>query len=249
MNGQSKALSNKAAKSRAVVRAAPLVLGGARDVMPPNRALVLYERTGDSWRAVRAHGWHAAGKDQGMKTITTAPTSDGNEPRSTGLTAAATAPGLGLTDEARAASINGLTLLLADAITVRDLYKKHHWQASGPSFYALHLLYDKHAGEQGAIVDALAERIQTLGGFAIAMGGDVARITRIEAPPREAEPAAAQFLRLLRAHEQLLVAARTLARHAAALGDDGTADLVISEVVRTNELEAWFLKEQLPSDP
>ena len=156
---------------------------------------------------------------------------------------------LGLGDDARAASVTGLNQILADTIVLRDLYKKHHWQTSGPSFYALHLLFDKHAEEQTRLVDALAERVQILGGVALAMSGDVTQTTRIEAPPRGREEVPVQISRLLEAHEHILIEARTLARAAAGLGDDGTNDLLVSEVVRTNELQVWFLSEHLVDTP
>src|SRR5438105_5181274 len=76
-----------------------------------------------------------------------------------------------------------LNQLLADSITLRDLYKKSHWQVAGPTFYQLHLLFDKHFDEQVELVDSIAERIQLLGGVSIAMAHDVAEITRIERPP------------------------------------------------------------------
>src|SRR6202007_7938 len=77
-----------------------------------------------------------------------------------------------------------LNQLLADSMTLRDLYKKSHWQVAGPTFYQLHLLFDKHYGEQVEIVDGIAERIQLLGGLSLAMAADVAEPTRIERPPR-----------------------------------------------------------------
>jgi len=156
---------------------------------------------------------------------------------------------LGLGDEARSTSVNGLNQILADSITLRDMYKKHHWQLSGPTFYALHLLFDKHAGEQTEIVDALAERIQTLGGIAIAMGGDVSQMTKIERVPRGREEVPVQISRLLEAHEHILIASRALARKAAELGDDGTNDLLVSEVVRTNEAQVWFVSEHVVDTP
>jgi starvation-inducible DNA-binding protein len=55
---------------------------------------------------------------------------------------------------------------LADTMMLRDLYKKHHWQVAGQTFYQLHLLFDKHYTEQSTLVDALAERIQSLGASA-----------------------------------------------------------------------------------
>jgi starvation-inducible DNA-binding protein len=109
---------------------------------------------------------------------------------------------LGLGEAVRAKSVAALNRLLAHAMALRDLYKKAHWQTSGAIFYSLHLLFDKHCGEQLEIIDALAERVQTLGGVALA-------------------------------HE------------AAERGDDGTNDLIVSTLARTNELQSWFLHEHL----
>jgi len=156
---------------------------------------------------------------------------------------------LGLGDEARLTSVNGLNQILADSMMLRDMYKKHHWQLSGPTFYELHLLFDKHASEQTEIVDALAERIQTLGGMAVAVANDVAEMTKIERPPRGREEVPVQISRLLEAHEHILIEARALARKAADLGDDGTNDLLLSEVVRPNEMQVWFVSEHVVDTP
>jgi starvation-inducible DNA-binding protein len=142
-----------------------------------------------------------------------------------------------------------LNLLLADTITLRDLYKKSHWQVAGPTFYQLHLLYDKHHGEQLELVDSIAERIQLLGGISIAMAADVAETTQIERAPRGREEIPVQLSRLLDAHKIIIGECRTLARRATALGDDGTNDLVVSQVLRTSELQAWFLSEHLVNVP
>lgn len=142
-----------------------------------------------------------------------------------------------------------LNLLLADSMTLRDLYKKSHWQVSGATFYQLHLLFDKHYDEQVEIVDTIAERIQLLGGVSIAMAADVAETTRIERPPRGREEVPVQISRLLEAHQILVRHCRTLASRASDLGDDGTNDLVVSDVLRPNELQAWFLSEHLVDAP
>src|SRR5262245_15111466 len=57
---------------------------------------------------------------------------------------------IALAESTRRVSVTNLNQLLADTITLRDLYKKHHWQVSGATFYQLHLLFDKHASEQTA---------------------------------------------------------------------------------------------------
>jgi starvation-inducible DNA-binding protein len=142
-----------------------------------------------------------------------------------------------------------LNVLLADSITLRDLYKKSHWQVAGPTFYQLHLLYDKHFAEQVELVDAIAERIQLLGGVSLAMAHDVAETTRIERPPRGREEVPVQISRLLDAHQIIIGDSRSLARRASLIGDDGTNDLVVSEVLRTNELQQWFLNEHLVNVP
>jgi len=142
-----------------------------------------------------------------------------------------------------------LNLLLADTMTLRDLYKKSHWQVAGPTFYQLHLLFDKHYDEQVELVDSIAERIQLLGGVSIAMAADVAEFTRIDRPPRGREEVSVQLSRLLDAHKIIVGESRKLARRASELGDDGSNDLMVSEVLRTNELEIWFLSEHLVDVP
>jgi starvation-inducible DNA-binding protein len=146
-------------------------------------------------------------------------------------------------------SVEHLNQLLADTMTLRDLYKKHHWQVAGPTFYSLHLLFDKHFEEQTVLVDAVAERIQALGGVSLAMAPDIAEVTLIPRPPKGREAAPVQISRLLHAHQIVLKEARTMARLAADLGDDGTNDLLVSSVIRTNEAQVWFIGEHVVDVP
>jgi starvation-inducible DNA-binding protein len=156
---------------------------------------------------------------------------------------------LGLGEDVRRESVEALNLMLADTCVLRDLYKKHHWQVSGATFYQLHLLYDKHYEEQSKLVDLLAERVQTLGGVAVAMAHDIADTTRLERPPRGREEVPVQLSRLLEAHERVLIEARAAAKRAGESGDDGTNDLLVSDVIRTNEMQVWFVSEHLVETP
>ncbi len=158
-------------------------------------------------------------------------------------------PPLELDSPVRLEMTEQLNLLLADTMTLRDLYKKSHWQVSGPTFYQLHLLFDKHYDEQSELVDSLGERIQLLGGVSIAMAADVAETTQIKRPPRGREEVPVQLSRLLDAHQIVIRECRVLAERASKLGDDGTNDLVVSDVLRTNELQVWFLSEHLVDMP
>jgi starvation-inducible DNA-binding protein len=156
---------------------------------------------------------------------------------------------LDLEEPVRLEMTEQLNQIVADTMTLRDLYKKSHWQVAGPTFYQLHLLFDKHFGEQAELVDTIAERIQLLGGISIAMAPDVAETTRIERAPRGREEVPVQLSRLVDAHQQIISLVRVVARRASALGDDGTNDLLVSQVLRTNELQTWFLSEHLVNMP
>src|SRR5271169_3721916 len=156
---------------------------------------------------------------------------------------------IALDETACESSIINLYQILADTMTLRDMYKKHHWQVAGATFYQLHLLFDKHHGEQDELVDTIAERIQILGGVSIAMAADVAETTIIPRPPRGREEVPVQISRLLEAHEFILKEARAMARQASENGDDGTNDLLVSDVIRTNELQVWFVAEHVVESP
>jgi starvation-inducible DNA-binding protein len=156
---------------------------------------------------------------------------------------------LGLSRDTRLYSCQRLNQVLADTQILYALYKKHHWLMRGATFYQLHLLLDKHAGEQLELVDMVAERVQTLGGVAVGDPRHVAEITVIPRPPDGAEEVPAMLSRLLEAHETILVDAHDAAAKAAEMGDDGTNDLLVSNIIRTGELQAWFLAEHLVDTP
>jgi starvation-inducible DNA-binding protein len=156
---------------------------------------------------------------------------------------------IALSEKVCARSADNLNQVLADTMTLRDLYKKHHWQVAGHTFYQLHLLFDKHFTEQSELVDTIAERIQALGAISIAMAADVAETSMIPRPPRGREEVPVQISRLLHAHEMILLEARTMAKQADKDGDDGTNDLLVSDVIRTNELQVWFLAEHVVDVP
>src|ERR1700732_5195840 len=156
---------------------------------------------------------------------------------------------IALDEKVCASSAENLNQLLADTMTLRDMYKKHHWQVAGHTFYQLQLLFDKHHGEQDELVDEIAERIQLLGGISLAMAADIAETTMIERPPRGREEVPVQISRLLEAHEIILKEARTMAKQASDAGDDGTNDLIVRHGIRSNELQVWFIAEHVVDVP
>jgi len=150
---------------------------------------------------------------------------------------------IALAESTRQEGVDNLNQLLADTITLRDLYRKHHWQTSGTSFYQFHLLFDKHFREQDMLVDAIAERIMQLGGVSVAMAADVVEMTLIPRPPKGRERVPEQLARLLYSHEIVLEEARAMTRYAERDGDFGTSDLIVSNIIRTNETQVWFIAQ------
>ncbi len=156
---------------------------------------------------------------------------------------------IALSHEARLQSSQLLNQILADTMILYSLYKKHHWQMRGPTFEQLHLLLDKHAGEQLELIDTLAERVQILGGVAIADPRHVAEVTTIERPPDGVEEVGAMLARLLSAHEAIITAVRAAIEQTAQNGDGGSNDLLMGDVLRTHEQQVWFLAEHLVDTP
>ena len=154
-----------------------------------------------------------------------------------------------ISDDARLESTTLLNQLLADTMTMRDLYKKAHWQVTGPTFYQLHLLFDAHYKKQAKLIDTIAERIQMLGGVTVALSFDVAEMTSIPRAPRDREEVPVMISRILQAHEIILKQCHSIAKKADDSGDDGTNDLAVSDVMRENEQEVWFISEHLADTP
>jgi starvation-inducible DNA-binding protein len=156
---------------------------------------------------------------------------------------------IALSHEARLLSCQLLNLILADTMILYSLYKKHHWQMRGPTFEQLHLLLDKHAGEQLELIDALAERVQMLGGVAIAEMRHVAEVTTIARAPNGVEEVPAMLARLLSAHEEVITAVRAVIEQTSQNGDDGSNDLLMGDVLRTHEQQVWGVAEHLVDTP
>ena len=156
---------------------------------------------------------------------------------------------IGLDESARAESCEIINEILADTTVLWSLYKKHHWNVSGPTFYQLHLLFDKHADEQLALIDLLGERVQSLGGIAVGDPRHAAELTTIERAPDGAEDVPAQITRLLRAHEEIIGKVRRGIRATEKNEDWGSNDLLMSDVLRRHELQVWFLAEHLVDVP
>jgi starvation-inducible DNA-binding protein len=156
---------------------------------------------------------------------------------------------IGLPDSAKSKSCELLNGILADSMILYSLYKKHHWLVAGPTFYQLHLLFDKHAGEQTELIDLLAERVQSLGGIAVGDPRHAAELTTIPRPPDGAEDMTVMIDRTLAAHEIVIRKVRTAIEATEKSEDWGTNDLLMGDVLRRHELQVWFIAEHVVDVP
>jgi starvation-inducible DNA-binding protein len=154
-----------------------------------------------------------------------------------------------LPEPARASSVETLNEILADTTILYALYKKHHWNVAGPTFYQLHLLFDKHAEEQAELIDAIAERIQMLGGIAVGDPRHAAELTTIERAPDGSEDVPAMLTRLIVAHREILRKVREGIEATEESKDWGTNDLLMGDVLRRHEMQVWFVAEHLVDEP
>ena len=156
---------------------------------------------------------------------------------------------IGLSAKVRSGSCTVLNEILSDTTVLYALYKKHHWNVAGPTFYQLHLLFDKHAEEQLELIDLLGERVQSLGGIAVGDPRHAAELTTVARPPDGTEDVPAMITRLLQAHETIIGKVRTAIETTEKSKDWGSNDLLMGDVLRRHELQVWFLAEHLVDVP
>jgi len=156
---------------------------------------------------------------------------------------------IALSAEARTESCQLLNEILADSMVLAAMYKKAHWNAAGPTFYQLHLLFDKHYEEQVELVDAIAERVQMLGGISVGDPRHAAELTTIPRPPDGAEEVPVVLSRLLDAHETMLEKVRKGLETTEENKDWGSNDLLMGDVLRRHEMQVWFLSEHIVEVP
>jgi starvation-inducible DNA-binding protein len=156
---------------------------------------------------------------------------------------------IALSADVRMDSCRLLNEVLADSMVLYAMYKKHHWLVSGPTFYQLHLLFDKHAEEQTELIDLIAERVQSLGGISVGDPRHAAELTTIERPPDGRDEVPVMIDRLLDAHETIIEKVRDGIERTEKNGDAGTNDLLMGDVLRRHELQVWFIASHVVEMP
>lgn len=153
---------------------------------------------------------------------------------------------LGKSDNELQKSTAILQAILANTIFMYSLYKKYHWHVIGKDFYEYHLLFDKHAKQQLPLIDTLAERLRTLGDVAPGMPQEVAKNTTLTEPRGTTQDPVKMIDNLLTIHEAYIQEVRGAIDITNASGDEGTSDLLVSDILRVHELQTWFIRSSKP---
>lgn len=152
---------------------------------------------------------------------------------------------LAMEPEALALVAPPLMVVLANSLYMYSLYKKYHWHVAGQDFYQYHRLFDKHAAAQLPIIDAVAERLRTIGGHADAMPADVVRLCTLKELDGVGHKPEDMVACLLHCHELYIRELRKAIDAADESDDEATEDLLVSDVLRPHELQVWFLRSSL----
>ena len=154
-------------------------------------------------------------------------------------------PKIGISEINLQKSINILTVILSDEMTLYIKTRKFHWNVAGESFMELHKLFESQYTELEAIVDVVAERINKLGGKTIGTMNEFTLLTRIIEHPNKYPVQKAMISELLSDHELLI---EDLRKDIDLCSDEnhdaGTADL-LTGILQQHESIAWILRRYL----
>ncbi|WP_409421374.1 Dps family protein [Pseudaeromonas sp. ZJS20] len=150
---------------------------------------------------------------------------------------------IGIPESERLAIAEGLSRLLADTYTLYLKTHYYHWNVTGPMFNSLHLMFETQYNELALAVDAVAERIRSLGAKAPGTYQAFARLTVI--PEDTDAPKAQQMIANLVAGQEAVVrTARSLFPLVDGAQDEATADL-LTQRIQLHEKTAWMLRSLL----
>lgn len=148
---------------------------------------------------------------------------------------------IGIAPEARTKIIAGLQQLLSDEVLLYLKTRNFHWNVEGPDFYELHKFFEAQYEQLDEVMDDVAERIRSIGGYA---AGSMREFTQ-HATLTEVAGGARTELRmealLLQDHERLIRRMRTFIDECGDLQDVGTQDFVTG-VMEQHEKMAWMLR-------
>jgi len=154
-------------------------------------------------------------------------------------------PNIGITESNRQDVVNLLSILLADEFILYTKTRHAHWNIESPDFYTVHKFFETQFGTLDGIVDAVAERIRTLGHHTSSTLKNFLNLTHLSETSNQENDSQGFIKILLEDHESVIVYLREIINNISDnLKDVGTADFLTS-LLEQHEKMAWFLRAHL----
>ena len=152
---------------------------------------------------------------------------------------------IGITDKNKQAVAKELSRILADEYVLYTKTRNAHWNVVGSDFYAIHKFFEWQFEQLYDLVDAVAERIRTLGHFAAATLASFLSLTQLTEKSNEKNDSNGFIKELLQDHESILIRLReNINRFADEYKDIGSSDF-LTGILKDHEKMAWFLRSHL----
>jgi starvation-inducible DNA-binding protein len=153
-------------------------------------------------------------------------------------------PEIGISEKHLHKNVSILSVLLADEMTLYIKTRKFHWNVSGESFMELHKLFEHQYSELEETIDAVAERINKLGGKTIGTMKEFSELTRLKENPDKYPNQKDMLKELLKDHDALIVELRKNIEESDKNKDAGTTDF-LTGIMQEHETTAWVLRRYL----
>lgn len=152
---------------------------------------------------------------------------------------------IGITPSNLSELAHSLNILLADENVLYIMTRNAHWNVEGADFLAMHRFFEEQYTKIELIIDDVAERIRTLGHYAVATLNNFLKLTSLSEEARDENDGKGHVKKLLRAHETIIIRLReNINRYANDWKDAGTSDF-ITGLMETHEKMAWMLRMHL----
>ena len=150
---------------------------------------------------------------------------------------------IGISPDDREAIAASLSHVMADTYSLYLQTHNFHWNVEGPMFNTLHLMFEVQYNELWTAVDAIAERIRSLGFPAPGTYTELARLSSIDEVA--GVPQAMDMVAyLVKGHEAVTRTARGAFQRIDEAGDESSADL-LTQRLQIHEKTAWMLRSLL----
>lgn len=151
---------------------------------------------------------------------------------------------IGIKEKDTATVAQILNKLLADENVLYTKVRNAHWNVEGPDFHAQHLFFETIYGELAELIDEIAERVRSVGHFAIGTMKQFLEFTQLTEMKYGKNDSQGYIKELLNDIESLIISVRKDIEFVGKAGDAGTEDFLVG-ILEKHEKTAWMLRAHI----